>query len=112
MHEAIDLTIDYQIYAAMGLGQFENIQNVFKEKQRIYDRYTNNLKDVKGLKIPAIRDWVSKYIMWVYNVYLDEEFPISRDELVKVLKENNIDTRDAFVPINMQQVLIDKYKVW
>ena len=30
--------------------------------------------------------------------------------MVKVLKENNIDTRDAFVPINMQQVLIDKYK--
>ena len=82
------------------------------EKERIYKRYTENLKYIKGVKIPAIRSWVSKYIMWVYNLYLDENFPISRDELVKILKDNKIDTRDAFVPINMQQVLIDKYKLF
>ena len=33
--------------------------------------------------------------MWVFNIYLDNEFPITRDELTKKLKENNIDTRDA-----------------
>ena len=48
--------------------------------------------------------------MWVFNLYLDSEFPITRDELVKKLIENNIDTRNAFVPINKQKVLIKKYK--
>ena len=33
----------------------------------------------------------------VFNLYLDEKFPISRNELTKKLKEKNIDTRDAFV---------------
>ena len=47
--------------------------------------------------------------MWVFNIYLDSNFPITRDELVKKLKEKNIDTRDAFVPINKQTVLIKKY---
>ena len=113
MHDAIGFNYRLpNISAAMGLGQFENIENVFKEKERIYKRYTENLQNIKGVKIPAIRSWVTRYIMWVYNLYLDKEFPISRDELVKVLKENNIDTRDAFVPINMQQVLIDKYKLF
>ncbi len=113
MHEAIGFNYRLpNISAAMGLGQFENIENVFKEKERIYKRYTENLKDIKGVKIPAVRNWVTKYIMWVYNLYLDDEFPVSRDELVKILKDNNIDTRDAFVPINMQQVLIDKYKLF
>ena len=43
--------------------------------------------------------------MWVFNLYLDEKFPISRNELTKKLKEKNIDTRDAFVPINQQKFL-------
>ena len=47
--------------------------------------------------------------MWVFNIYLDDNFPITRDELVKKLKEKNIETRNAFVPINKQIVLIKKY---
>ena len=50
--------------------------------------------------------------MWVFNIYLDEKFPISRDELTKKLKEKNIETRDAFVPINQQKILVDKYKLF
>ena len=47
--------------------------------------------------------------MWVFNVYIDKKFPISRDELVKKLAERNIETRNAFVPINKQTFLIEKY---
>ena len=47
--------------------------------------------------------------MWVFNIYLDNNFPISRDELTKKLQEKNIETRNAFVPINKQTVLIKKY---
>ena len=50
--------------------------------------------------------------MWVFNIYLDDKFPISRDKLTAMLKEKNIDTRDAFVPINKQKILIDKYKLF
>ena len=110
MHE--DIGFNYRlpnISAALGLGQFENIQAVFKDKERIYKRYKNNLENVKGVNIPKVRDWVTNYIMWVFNLYLDDNFPISRDELTKKLKEKNIDTRDAFVPINQQKILVDKF---
>ena len=113
MHE--DIGFNYRlpnISAALGLGQFENINNVFKEKERIYNRYKKNLENIKGVNIPAIRKWATKYIMWVFNLYLDDNFPITRDELTKKLKEKNIDTRDAFVPINQQKILIDKYKIF
>jgi len=113
MHE--DIGFNYRlpnISAALGLGQFENIQSVFIEKDRIYKRYKKNLQNVKGINIPAVKDWATKYIMWVFNIYLDNNFPISRDELTKKLKEKNIDTRDAFVPINKQKILIDKYKLF
>ena len=110
-----DIGFNYRlpnISAALGLGQFENISNVFKEKERIYKRYKSNLQNIKGINIPAVRDWATKYIMWVFNIYLDEKFPISRDELTKKLKEKNIETRDAFVPINQQKILVDKYKLF
>ena len=44
-----------------------------------------------------------------FNIYLDDSFPITRDALVKKLQEKNIETRNAFVPINKQTVLIEKY---
>ena len=113
MHE--DIGFNYRlpnISAALGLGQFENIQAVFKDKERIYKRYKNNLENVKGVNIPKVRDWVTNYIMWVFNLYLDNNFPISRNELTKKLKEKNIETRDAFVPINQQKILVDKYKLF
>lgn len=113
MHD--DIGFNYRlpnISAALGLGQFESIKNVFKEKDRIYNRYKKNLENIKGINIPKIMDWTTKYIMWVFNIYLDKNFPVSRDELTKILKDKNIDTRDAFVPINQQKILIDKYKMF
>ena len=107
-----DIGFNYRlpnISAALGLGQFTNIEKVFSAKERIYNRYKKNLEGVKGVKIPVIREWVTRYIMWVFNIYLDSSYPITRDELVKKLKEKNIETRNAFVPINKQTVLIEKY---
>ena len=107
-----DIGFNYRlpnISAALGLGQFANIEKIFLEKKRIYDRYKKNLKNIKGINIPLVKEWVTKYIMWVFNIYLDNNFPISRDELVKKLQEKNIETRNAFVPINKQTILINKY---
>ena len=44
-----------------------------------------------------------------FNLHVDSNFPITRDQLVKKLDENNIETRNAFVPINKQKILIKKY---
>ena len=110
MHD--DIGFNYRlpnISAALGLGQFFQKDKIFSEKKRIYDRYKKNLEKVKGVKIPLVREWVTRYIMWVFNVYLDKNFPITRDQLVKMLREKNIETRNAFVPINKQKVLIKKY---
>ena len=113
MHE--DIGFNYRlpnISAAMGLGQFESIDKILVEKERIYNRYVKNLKGIKGINIPAVRSWATKYIMWVFNLYLDNGYPLSRDELVKKLSDNKIDTRNAFVPINKQEVLIKKYNLF
>lgn len=113
MHE--DIGFNYRlpnISAALGLGQFENIDSIINEKKRIYSRYIENLKNLEGINIPVIKEWNTNYIMWVFNLYLDSKFPISRNQLTKKLSEINIETRDAFVPINKQKILIDRYKLF
>ncbi len=110
MHD--DVGFNYRlpnISAALGLGQLTQKNKIFSEKERIYNRYKKNLKKIKGVNIPSVRDWVTKYIMWVFNIYLDKNYPLSRDQLVNKLKEKNIETRNAFVPINKQKILIKKY---
>jgi perosamine synthetase len=112
MHE--DIGFNYRlsnVSAAMGLGQLSKISEIFEEKKRIDLRYKKNLKNIKGLNIPEIDRHTTKFIMWVFNLYLDDSFGISRDELTRKLKELNIETREAFVPVNMQKVLQKKYKI-
>jgi len=107
-----DIGFNYRlpnISAALALGQFAQRNKIFSQKRRIYERYKKNLKNVKGVKIPIIKEWTTKYIMWVFNIYLDKNFPITRDQLIKNLALKNIETRNAFVPINKQRVLIRKY---
>ena len=110
-----DIGFNYRlpnISAAIGLGQLLQRDKIFSEKQRIYNRYKKNLKNIKGLNIPLIKNWTTKYIMWVFNIYLDDKFPISRDDLVKKLEKEKIETRNAFVPINKQKILIKKYDLF
>jgi perosamine synthetase len=109
-----DIGFNYRlpnISAAIGLAQLEGIDKVFQEKERIYNRYKNNLKGTKGIVIPKVENW-AKYIMWVFNLSVDKNYPLSRDELVIKLKEKNIETRNAFVPISYQDFLIKKYNLF
>jgi len=110
VHE--DIGFNYRlpnISAALGLAQLDQKNKIFFEKDRIYNRYKKNLESIKGINIPLVKEWTTKYIMWVFNLYLDNNFPITRDQLVKALEEENIETRNAFVPINKQKILIKKY---
>jgi perosamine synthetase len=111
LHE--DIGFNYRlpnISAAIGLAQLENIDEIFKNKKRIYDRYSKNLRDINGLNIPKIETWATRYIMWVYNIYLDHKFPLTRDQLVNKLKKYSIETRNAFTPVNYQRVFLNKNK--
>jgi len=99
------------ISAAMGLAQLSQINSILKIKKKIDERYKKNLNGIKGLNIPTINEYTNKYIMWVFNLCIDEKFGVSRDELTTKLGEANIETREAFVPINMQKVLQKKFNL-
>jgi len=91
--------------AALGLGQLQRIDEILQKKKSIYDRYVKNLKGLPGFRIPKIRA-NSESVLWMFNAHLTEDFGLTRNQLLAALKEKGIETREAFVPLNLQKTFL------
>lgn len=90
--------------AALGLAQFHKIDHIVDQKRRVAARYSQNLKNVPGLQLPAEKKW-ARNVYWMYGVVVQPSFGISRDKLTEALTERGIQTRTFFCPMNQQPVL-------
>lgn len=87
------------LLAAFGVAQLEKIDE-YLEKKREHAKYYNELlKDVKGITLPVEKDY-AKNCYWLYSVVVEDDYGISRDELIKALKENDIESRTFFMPVH------------
>ena len=69
MHEGVGFNYRLpNVSAAMGLGQFNDIDEIFKQKNRIDRRYRKNLQNVKGLKYSVINKTYKLYNK--YSTYI------------------------------------------
>lgn len=86
------------IQAALGLAQLERIDEILKEKARIYEVYYSHLNNLW-----PVSDFLNTQLCepgdipsdWLFS-YLTED----RDELIIRLRDNEIDSRPVFYPIN------------
>lgn len=87
------------LLAAMGCAQLENINEYIEIKRKNTVYYNELLRDVKGLILPTEKKW-AKNVHWLYSILIEDEYGISRDELIKTLAENEIESRAFFMPIH------------
>ena len=92
------------LQAALGLGQFEHIQQ-FIEVRRKNARLYNSLLAKLGSKvtIPPEAPW-ARNIYWMYSVLIEEDFGTTRQELMHRLEEDGIETRTFFYPVHSQPI--------
>jgi perosamine synthetase len=90
--------------AAMGLVQVGKLDRIINDKIKMARLYDKHLADIKGIQIPYTADW-AKNVYWMYGIVVKPEFGVSRDELVKKLRQAGIDTRTFFCPMNLQPCL-------
>lgn len=90
--------------AALGLAQLGEAGNFIKKKRHIADLYYDNLKNVAGLRLPVEKDW-AKSVYWMYAVLIEKEFGPSREEVMKRLLEEGVETRSFFVPMHRQPII-------
>ncbi|MDC1091468.1 DegT/DnrJ/EryC1/StrS family aminotransferase [Candidatus Pelagibacter ubique] len=98
------------LHSALGYGIAKNFKEIIKIKNKIYSTYTNELSNIEGIEIPKISINTTKYIMWVYNILINKNFNMSRDELMLKLRKAGIETRKAFAPINQQNIYTSMFK--
>lgn len=55
------------------------------------------------LKLHPEKEW-AKNVYWMYSILIEDEFGISRDELMIELEKKGIETRTFFIPMHEQPV--------
>ena len=99
-----DIGFNYRmtnIQAAIGLAQLENIDRFVEMRRRNAALYNRSLKDVSGITLPKEKQW-AKNVYWMYSIVIEDEFGMSRDELMAFLKQRGVDTRTFFIPMHVQ----------
>lgn len=81
------------IQAAILLGQLENIDYIFENKKRVFERYRNNLKDSLKIKLQKEEDGTT-HSMWMLGVKFIglKSYPLAREYFIN----KEIDTRPMF----------------
>jgi len=90
------------IQAAIGLAQLERIENTVRTKINNAEQYTSLLKDVPYLELPVCRPW-ARNVYWMYGVQLKDNDRFEKDQLMVALKNEGVDTRSFFYPLNTQK---------
>lgn len=90
--------------AAIGLAQLHKIETIIDKKRRIARAYTERLRQIPGLQLPAELNW-ARNVYWMYALRILPEFGITRDELTEKLQVAGIETRTFFCPMNQQPCL-------
>lgn len=94
------------LLAAFGVAQLENIDEYLKIKKENADYYNKLLKDVKGITLPIEKEW-AKNCYWLYSTLVEDDFKVTRDELIKILSENGIESRPFFMPVHDMPPYVD-----
>jgi len=92
------------VQAAIGLGQLQRNDSMVAAKRRIHSWYKNNLKGITGVKLFDEASW-AKSIHWMSSIQLTDDAKVGRDEVIKQLKQRNVDSRPVFPAIS-------QYPIW
>lgn len=87
------------IQAAIGVAQMEQIDSFIEKKRQNAALYNSLIENISGITLPFEAD-KCKNVFWMYSVLIQDDFGISRDEVMRQLKEKSIDTRPFFYPLN------------
>lgn len=105
-----DIGFNYRmsnLQAAIGLAQVEKLNYYIKLRKKNNALYQKYLREVPGLIFQPEKEGY-KNVYWMNGVVIErDKFGISRDELVRRLKEVKIDTRVFFKGMHLQKSLRD-----
>jgi perosamine synthetase len=93
------------LQAAMGVAQFEMLDEYVARKRRIAERYAGALAGVPGITVMPEAEWATS-IFWMYTILVDEKsFGKDSRALMRSLAEAGIQSRPLWQPLNRNRYL-------
>ena len=89
------------VLAALGCAQLEKIEKIIDLKREIAAFYNANLLGVAEIQLPIEKSY-AKNVYWMYHVILKGKAENKRKIIMSELKEIGIETRESFIPYNLQ----------
>lgn len=86
-----------EFQAAFGLLNLKIYRKEQEKRQKLKELYDNELSKIKGIRIPKMPDNVTNSYQY-YPIIIEDDYPISRNEIYDRFKEENIFTRKYFYP--------------
>src|SRR5438309_9387304 len=96
-----------EIAAAIGLVQLKKLDGWVKQRRANASALTKGLDGIEGLVPPSEGNWMV-HSYYQYIVRREDSFPISRDEIVRLLTEDGVGSRPSYpMPLYQQKALRD-----
>lgn len=87
-----------EVNAAFGLHQLGFIKQEIRMRAVVAANYEKKLSGCKGLKLPRFENGINFNFSY-YPIFINDEFPVSRDDLYEKLKGADIYARRYFYPL-------------
>lgn len=94
------------LQAALGLAQLEQLEAFIETKKVNYNLYKANIDKIEGLRLLEFRNNIRPNY-WFYALYCEENFKMNRDELIKYLASQKVQTRPIWGLIHEQKPYIE-----
>ena len=87
------------LQAAIGVAQLGKLGEFIKAKRQLSQFYNELLKNVEGISLPPEEPW-AKNVYWMYSVLIEDDYSLTRDQLIEEYGKTQIETRPFFNPIH------------
>ncbi len=105
VHEEISDNYRFtNLQAAVGLAQLERLDEFVERKREMGRFYTEQLQEVKGIRLPLSSTEYANNIYWVYGIVLEDAIRVDNRMCQKMFTEEGIGTRTFFWCIHEQPV--------
>jgi perosamine synthetase len=89
------------VAAAIGVAQMERVEQNLAARKQLAKWYTDRLADHADLfDLPRTAPWAS-HVFWMYTVILREAATAQRDQVMRKMASEQIETRPVFYPMHI-----------
>jgi perosamine synthetase len=105
MHSAVGFNYRMtNLQAAIGCAQMEKIDEIIEMKRGVAREYNRLLSECPEVQLPVEKDY-ARNVYWMYHIVLTGRASEGRAGIMSRLAADGIETRETFIPYNMQEHL-------